>query len=86
LRRKKPTLIPRGQCSRAVLDTLRDSSVALTVREITTRLAARYQLDASNTVAMKALVAKVRNTLARQKELVSEMRGDAKAWKVAGEA
>jgi len=25
LRRKKPTLIPRGQCSRAVLDTLRDA-------------------------------------------------------------
>jgi hypothetical protein len=84
LRRKKPTLIPRGQCSRAVLDTLRDANTALTVREIAAQLAARYQLDASDRDAMKALVAKVRNTLARQKGLVSEMRGDTKAWRVAG--
>ena len=52
-------------------------------REIAAQIAARYQMDASDTDAMKALVAKVRNTLARQKGLVSEMRGDAKAWKVA---
>jgi hypothetical protein len=32
--------------------------------------------------AMKALVAKVRNTLARQKGLVSEVRGDVKVWPV----
>jgi hypothetical protein len=32
--------------------------------------------------AMNALVAKVRNTLARQRGLASEMRGDAKAWRV----
>jgi hypothetical protein len=81
LRRKKPTLIPRGQCSRAVLDTLRDADTALTVREIAAQLAARYQLDTDNTDAMKALIAKVRNTLARQKGLASEMRGDVKAWK-----
>jgi hypothetical protein len=82
LRRKKPSLIRRGQCSRAVLDTLRDATTPLTVREIAAHLATRYQLDASNMDAMKALVAKVRNTLARQKGLASEMRGDAKAWKV----
>jgi hypothetical protein len=86
LRRKKPTLIPRGQCSRAVLDTLRDADTALTVRDIAAQLAARYQLDASDRDAMKALVAKVRNTLARQKGLVPEIRGDAKAWKVANGA
>jgi hypothetical protein len=34
---------------------------------------------------MTALIAKVRNTLARQKGLASEMRGDAKAWKAADE-
>jgi hypothetical protein len=56
------------------------------VREIAAQLATRYQLDASDRDAMKALVAKVRNTLARQKGLVSEMRGDAKAWKVANGA
>jgi len=39
LRRKKPTLIPRGRCSRAVLDTLRDANAALTVREIAAQLA-----------------------------------------------
>ena len=86
LRRKKPTLIPRGQCSRAVLDLLRHAAGSLTVREIATQLAARYQLDANDTDTMKALIGKVRNTLARQTMLLSEMRGDAKAWKVASEA
>jgi hypothetical protein len=82
LRRKKPTLIPRGQCSRAILDMLRHADAPMTAREIVAQLAARYQMDASNTDAMKALVAKVRNTLARQKGLASEVRGDAKAWRV----
>ena len=86
LRRKKPTLIPRGQCSRAVLDMLRHADSPMTAREIAAQLAARYQMDASNMDAMKALVAKVRNTLARQKGLASEMRGDAKAWMVANGA
>jgi hypothetical protein len=45
LRRKKPTLIPRGQCSRAVLDMLRHADGPMTAREIATQLAARYQLD-----------------------------------------
>ena len=80
LRRKKPALIPRGQCSRAILDMLRLAEVPMTAREIAAQLAARYQMDASNMHAMKALVAKVRNTLARQKGLASEMRSDAKAW------
>jgi hypothetical protein len=82
LRRKRPTPIPRGQCSRAILDMLRLAEVPMTAREIAAQLAARYQMDASNMVAMKALVAKVRNTLARQKGLASEMRSDAKAWRV----
>jgi NAD(P)-dependent dehydrogenase (short-subunit alcohol dehydrogenase family) len=82
LRRKKTTLIPRGQCSRTILDMLRHAQGSLTVREIAAQLAARYQMDASDKDAMKALVAKVRNTLGRQKVLVSEMRGDAKAWRV----
>jgi hypothetical protein len=82
LRRKKPTLIPRGQCSRAVLDMLRHADSPMTAREIAAQLAARYQIDSSNMDAIKALVAKVRNTLARQKGLVSELRGDMKAWRV----
>jgi hypothetical protein len=82
LRRKKPTLIPRGQCSRAVLDMLRHADSPMTAREITVQLAARYQIDATDTGAMNALASKVRNTLARQKGLASEMRGDAKAWRV----
>ena len=86
LRRKKPTLIPRGQCSRAVLDTLRHAAEPMTTREIAAEIAVRYQLDANDTDAMKELVSKVRNTLARQTMLVSELRGDAKAWKVASEA
>src|SRR4051812_42717881 len=86
LRRKKPTPIPRGQCSRAILDVLRHADVPMTVREIAARVAARYQIDASNTDAMKPLVAKVRNTLPRQNGLVSELRGDAKAWRVANGA
>jgi hypothetical protein len=82
LRRKRPTLIPRGQCSRAILDMLRAADGPMTAREIAAQLAARYQMDASNLEAMNALVAKVRNTLARQKGLASEARGDAKAWRV----
>src|SRR5271170_2306080 len=76
LRRKKSTLIPRGQCSRAILDMLRDAHLPMTAREIAAQLAARYQIDAGDSGAMKALVAKVRNTLARQKVLASEMKGD----------
>jgi hypothetical protein len=83
LRRKKPTLISRGQCSRAVLDMLRHADNPMTAREIAAQLAERYQIDASNMGATKALVAKVRNTLARQNGLVSEMQGDTKAWMVA---
>jgi hypothetical protein len=83
LRRKKPALIPRGQCSRAVLEMLRHADEPMTAREIATQLAARYQIDASNMDAMKALIAKVRNILARQKGLGSELRGDTKEWMVA---
>jgi hypothetical protein len=82
LRRKRPTLIPRGQCSGAILDMLRHADGPITAREIAAQLAARYQIDANNSDAMKALVAKVRNTLARQNGLMSELRGDAKAWRV----
>jgi hypothetical protein len=58
----------------------------MTAREIAGQLAARYQMDASNIVALNALVAKVRNTLARQKGLASELRADTKAWKPANGA
>src|SRR5580704_8572255 len=57
LRRKKPTLIPRGQCSRAVLDMLRHADGPMTAREIAAQLAGRYQMDASNEDVMNALVA-----------------------------
>jgi hypothetical protein len=40
LRRKKPMLIPRGQCSRAVLDILRHAERPMTAREITGQLGA----------------------------------------------
>jgi hypothetical protein len=86
LRRKKLALIPRGQCSRAILDMLRTAADPMTAREIAAQLAARYQMDANNADAMNALIAKVRNTIARQKGLVSEMRSDAKAWRVQEEA
>ena len=61
---------------------LRNAAAPMTAREIAAQLAARYQMDANNADAMNALVARVRNTLARQKGLVSELRGDAKAWRV----
>ena len=79
LRRKKPPFIPSGQCSRAVLDMLRVADAPMTAREIAAQLAACYQVDASNTAAMNALIGKVRNTLARQKGLASEMRDNAEA-------
>jgi hypothetical protein len=65
---------------------LRHADEPMTAREIAGQLAARYQMDAGNTDAMKALLAKVRNTLARQKGLASGMRGDAKARMVANGA
>jgi hypothetical protein len=86
LRRRKSTLIPRGQCSRAVLDMLRHADDPMTAREIATQLAARYRLNTYDTDAMNALIGKLRNTLARQTALVSELRGDAKVWKLASEA
>lgn len=54
----------------------------MTAREIAAQLAAGYRIDASHKGAMNALVAKVRNTLAHQKGLTSELRGDTKAWRV----
>jgi len=69
----------RGRC---VLDMLRRADSPMMAREIAAELAARYQIDASNMDATNGLVAKVRNTLARQRGLASEMRGDAKAWRV----
>jgi len=61
---------------------LRRADSPMMAREIAAELAARYQIDASSMDAMKPLVAKVRNALARQRGLTSEMRGDAKAWRV----
>src|SRR5437868_4270822 len=55
LRRKKPTPIPRGQCSQAVLDILRHAELPMTAREIAGQLAARYQMDAGDMGAMKAI-------------------------------
>lgn len=75
--------IPRGQCSRAILDMLRRADQPMTAREIAAQLAADYRIDAGNKGALNALVVKVRNTLLHQKGLVSELRGDAKAWRVA---
>ena len=81
LRRREPGLIPRGQCSRAILDMLRRAESPMTAREISVQLAADYRIDASNTGAMNALIAKVRNTLLHQKGLDSDLRGDTKAWR-----
>lgn len=74
--------ISRGQCSRAILDMLRRAGQPMTAREIASRLAADYRIDPSNKGVIDALVAKVRNTLLRQKGLASELRGATKAWHV----
>lgn len=81
--RRTPGAIPRGQCSRAILDMLRRAAGPMTAREIAAQLAADYRMDAGDAGAMNALVAKVRNTLMHQRGLVSEPRGDRKAWRVA---
>jgi hypothetical protein len=73
--------IPRGQCSRAILDMLRQAENPMTVREVAAQLAADYRIDATNKGAMHALVAKVRNTLIHQRGLTSELRGATKAWR-----
>jgi hypothetical protein len=61
---------------------LRRADSPMMAREIAAELAARYQIDAGNMDAMNPLVAKVRNALARQRGIASEMRGGAKAWRV----
>ena len=82
--RRTPGMIPRGQCSRAILDMLRRAAEPMTVREIAAQLAEDYRVDASDKDAMHELVAKVRNTLTHQRGLASELRGGAKAWRVKG--
>jgi hypothetical protein len=74
--------IPRGQCSRAILDMLRRADQPMTARDIAAQLAGDYGIDASAPGSMKGLVAKVRNTLLHQKGLASELREGAKAWRV----
>ena len=80
--RRTPGAIPRGQCSRAILDMLRRAAEPMTVREIAAQLAADYRIDAAAAGVMNALVPKVRNTLAHQRGVASELRGGAKAWRV----
>ena len=80
--RRTPGMIPRGQCSRAILDMLRRAAEPMTVREIAAQLAADYRIDVGAKGAMNALVTKVRNTLTHQRGLVSELRGGAKVWRV----
>ena len=71
-----------GSSNRAARLSRSRADSPMMAREIAAELAARYQIVASNMDAMIALVAKVRNTLARPRGLASEMRGDAKAWRV----
>jgi hypothetical protein len=65
---------------------LRHANHPMMAREIVARPAARYQMVAGNMDVINALVAKVRNTLARQEGFVSEVRGDAKPWRVEARA
>ena len=80
--RRVPGAIPRGQCSRAILDMLRRAESPMTARGIAAQLAEDYRIETVNKDAMNALVAKVRNTLLYQRGLVSELRGAMKVWRV----
>jgi hypothetical protein len=73
--------IRRGQFSRAVLDTLRRASDAMTARDIAMQIASDYRIEVTATAAMNRLVAKIRQTLTSHRgALASEKRGDAVLW------
>ena len=58
----------------------------MTAREIATQIAVDYRMDVSTAKAMDAMLARVRNALARQKDgtLTSEKRADgAVLWRAA---
>ncbi len=85
--KRKPSITFRhGEFSRTTLSLLRRSAAPMTVREIATQIASDYRMDVSTGKAMDAMIAKVRNTLARRKDgtLASEKRADgAVLWRVA---
>ncbi len=85
IKRKHSITFRHGEFSRAILSLLRRSAVPMTVREIAAQIASDYRMDVSSGKAMDAMIAKVRNTLARQKDgtLASEKRADgAVLWRV----
>ena len=85
LRRPKPKLFRHGECSRAILGTLRTAGEPMTVRQIADKLVDDYHLDLSQPGDREALTNKVRNTLTRHagKALAREQRGADVVWSVA---
>jgi hypothetical protein len=86
IKRKPHATFRHREFSRTVLAILRRAGSPMTVREIVTQLATDYRMDMASGKALGAMIAKVRNTLARQKDgtLASERRADgAILWRVA---
>jgi hypothetical protein len=62
LRRKKSAFIPRGQCSRAILDMLRRADSPMTAREISCPACSALPAGRQQRGCDERVVAKVRNT------------------------
>jgi hypothetical protein len=65
IKRKTVPLLPQGQGTRIILDTMRRAGAPLTPREIAERIAAEHGIG-TGPGAMERLTQKVRNALARQ--------------------
>lgn len=83
-RRTKPKVFRHGQCSRAILNLLRDAPAPMTPREIMETLASEYHLDLTRQEDKTALLVKIRNTLPRYagETLNREFRDGIAVWSV----
>jgi hypothetical protein len=84
IKRKTAPLLPQGQGTRIILDTLRRAGEPLSPRQIAERIVSERSLDIG-TAAMERLTQRIRNVLARREGhgVACETVGTGKVWRVA---
>ena len=80
--KSKSRIFPHGTFARGILEVMRDDSCALTVREITNQLLAKYGIELSDTADVNFVLEKVRKDLHRRKSrlFASESDGKTTVW------
>jgi hypothetical protein len=83
IKRKTAPLLPQGQGTRIILDTLRRAGEPLSPRQIAERIVSERALDLG-AVAMERLTQRIRNVLARRegRGVEREAVGAGKVWRV----